>query len=200
MANTSYKSGYKSQKRSRKTYLIPLACLLVAAAALLAYLHFHNSSPAPKATAETKNGVAKNSSKSSSSKNASKNDSKNATVSNDANQGTAKDQNGQAAANTSPSQWATSASQVITVKQPVAQATFKPGDTLSGTASGVSQVQYRLIDDNVGVVAQGFLNVVNGNFAGVMQFSPHGSTGRLDVFSTNTSGAEINEVQVPVKF
>lgn len=115
--------------------------------------------------------------------------------------GTAVDNQGQATTpvTTNPGQWAISNSGQLTLKQPVAQATLKSGDDLSGSAK-VSRVQYRLKDNQVGVIAQGFLNVINGNFSGTLQFTSHASSGRLDVFSSDPTGVEINEVQVPVNF
>ena len=102
-------------------------------------------------------------------------------------------------ASTNSSQWVTSTSGVITVKQPVANILLKPGDSLYGSAK-VSQIQYRLIDSQVGVLAQGPLNVAGGNFSATLHFRPVAASGRLDVFSFDTQGAEVNEVQIPVRF
>lgn len=113
--------------------------------------------------------------------------------------GTATDTEGSAATNTSSSQWVTSASGDITVKQPLANSKIGNGSTLSGSAK-VGQVHYRLSDNKVGVVSQGILNVVNGDFSGTIQFSPHGTGARLDVFSTDSVGVEYNEVQINVNY
>ncbi len=120
------------------------------------------------------------------------------TPTNDGNQGTAIDTHG-SQTSTDPKQWVTSKSGDITVKQPSANATIKPGAVVAGSAK-VNQVQYRLIDDQTGVIAQGPLSVVNGNFSGSLQFQAHSSGGRLDVFSFDPSGAEINEVQIIISF
>ncbi len=109
------------------------------------------------------------------------------------------DTNGNATSTTNSSQWVVAASGNITVKQPVANATLQPGGVLSGSAK-VSQVNFRLIDNSVGVVSEGTLSVVNGNFSGNLNFTPHSSSGRLDVFSTNAQGVELNEVQISVDF
>lgn len=109
------------------------------------------------------------------------------------------DTNGQATANTNSSQWITSASGNITVEQPIANATIQSGTTLSGTAK-VSTVNYRLVDDSVGVISEGTLNVVNGKFSGNLNFTPHSSGGRLDVYSTAPNGAELNEIEIAVNF
>jgi hypothetical protein len=109
------------------------------------------------------------------------------------------DTNGSASASTSPSQWVVSKSGDITVKQPIANATFHSGDTLSGSAK-VGVISFRLIDDDVGVISQGTLNVVNGDFSGTLNFTPQAPTGRLDVFTTNDQGVELNEVQISVRF
>lgn len=111
------------------------------------------------------------------------------------------DKNGQipSSVSTDPSKWVTSDSGVIVVKQPAVGSTINSGATITGTAS-VGNVQYRLIDDQVGVISEGPINVVSGNFTAAISFTPHSSTGRLDVFSTEPSGKEINEVQLAVKF
>lgn len=116
-------------------------------------------------------------------------------------QGGPTSENGQVPTNvpTNPSQWSVSASGVITVKLPSGNSTIQSGATLSGTAS-VSQVQYRLTDDQVGVISEGPINVVGGNFTATINFTSHGNSGRLDVFSTDTTGKEYNEVQIPVNF
>jgi hypothetical protein len=116
-----------------------------------------------------------------------------------ANQGTATDTKGQTQPSTQSSQWLVSESGNITVKQPLSGSTISPGESLIGSAT-VSRIQYRLIDDTVGVISQGFLSVVNGDFSGSMKFTSKGNTGRLDVFSTDVNGKEINEVQIPIKF
>ena len=100
---------------------------------------------------------------------------------------------------TNPSQWTVSSSGIVTVKQPASNSLLKSGDNLFGSAK-VSQVQYRLIDNQVGVLAQGPLTVVGGNFSATLHFRPVASSGRLDVFSFDSQGAEVNEVQIPVRF
>lgn len=123
------------------------------------------------------------------------------TTSASANQGTAKDNNGQSpTAITTPSnQWVQSQSGAITLQQPVSGAALASGFVLNGTAS-IKTCQYRLLDDKVGVISQGMISVVDGKFSATVSFKPYGSTGRLDVFSTDSGGREINEVQIPVKF
>jgi hypothetical protein len=114
-------------------------------------------------------------------------------------EGGAKDTNGTAGASTDPGKWVVSQSGNITVKQPIANASLKSGGILSGS-SKLDKVNFRLIDSNVGVIAQGTLSVVNGNFSGTLSFTPQGATGRLDVFSTDAEGVELNEVQISVRF
>jgi len=100
---------------------------------------------------------------------------------------------------TPANQWTKSESGQITLKQPVADSTLSSGATISGSAS-VSQVYYRLIDDKTGVISQGVLDVVNGNFSGKVNFYSHGDSGRLDVYSLDSNGREVNEVQISVGF
>jgi hypothetical protein len=115
--------------------------------------------------------------------------------------GTAKDENGQAVSGVSsnPSQWTTSQSGLITVKSPTNNGTLQPNGTITGVAPA-GQVQFRLIDDQAGVIDQGAVNVVNGNFTASLNFTPYSKSGRLDVFNTDANGKEINEVQVYVNF
>jgi hypothetical protein len=115
--------------------------------------------------------------------------------------GTAKDLHGQPSnnASTDPSNWAQSKSGNLTLKQPLSGGLISDGANVTGSAN-VGKVQYRLIDDQSGVISQSSINVVDGNFAATISYQHKGSTGRLDVFSTNPDGTEINEVQIPVKF
>jgi hypothetical protein len=112
------------------------------------------------------------------------------------------DQHGQSPSNSvpsDPSKWVISASGAITVKLPSASSTIQSGSALYGSSS-LSSVQYRLIDDTVGVISQSTLEVVRGNFSGAISFTPHAQTGRLDVYNVDAQGREMNEVQIPVKF
>lgn len=116
------------------------------------------------------------------------------------NKGTAVDNKGAiSSVTTSSSSWAVSASGVITLKQPVSNDRIVSGVNLAGIST-LNQVQYRLIDDGVGVISQGTISVVNGNFSANISFQAKSKTGRLDVFSSDSNGREINEVQVPVTF
>lgn len=101
--------------------------------------------------------------------------------------------------NTPSNQWTRSASGLLTLKQPVSGSMLSTGTTISGSAE-VSQVYYRLIDDKSGVISQGVLEVASGNFSGKIVFYSHGDSGRLDVYSLDGSGREINEIQILVKF
>jgi cytoskeletal protein RodZ len=113
--------------------------------------------------------------------------------------GGATDTNGSSVPSTPSNQWATSATGYITVKSPLANATISDGATIAGSAE-VNQVDYTLIDNTVGVISQGQLNVANGNFSGVLHFQSKGTGGRLDVYSTNAQGVEYNEVEINVSF
>ena len=114
-------------------------------------------------------------------------------------QGGAVDTGGSALPTSNSSQWVISQSGYITVKSPTANAKLTDGSVISGSAK-VGEIHYRLIDNVVGVVAQGTLSVVNGNFSGILHFQPKGTGGRLDVFSTDSGGVEYNEVQINVSF
>lgn len=115
------------------------------------------------------------------------------------NSGGATDTHGSVTPQTASNQWVTSASGYITVKQPTANSKLQSGDTISGTAK-VDKIHYRLKDNKVGQVAEGTLSVVDGKFSGTLHFTPQGTGGRLDIFSTDTQGVEYNEIQINVVF
>ncbi len=100
---------------------------------------------------------------------------------------------------TLPSQWVQSQSGAITLQQPIANSTIASGFLLNGLAS-VGSIGYTLIDNQSGVISQGTISVVGGKFSATINFKSTSSTGRLDVFSTDPNGKEINEVQIPVNF
>jgi cytoskeletal protein RodZ len=105
-----------------------------------------------------------------------------------------------AAVETNQAQWIVSASGVITLQQPLTNGVVRPGDAIRGLSS-TEVVQYRVEDDAVGVIAQGSLNVVDGQFYGILQFQAHSATGTLDTFTFDpTSGAEINHADINIKF
>lgn len=199
--------AYKNKKWLTKKKLLIIIPLLVIAALAVSEAtnttHIFHKAPALKKDS-TSNSAANGNSKSSggSNKNAGSQQSSGpaSTTGQGVNQTAASDTNGQSSATTSPSQWATSASGLITLKSPVANSTFKSGGTISGTAK-VSKVWYRLVDDSSGVISQGQpLSVVNGKFSGTLGFHAYGSSGHLDIFSYSSSGAEVNEINVPLKF
>lgn len=117
------------------------------------------------------------------------------------NQGGATDNNGQAPADPGTTTGSvTSPSGVITVKNAANNMLLSPGSTLYGTAQGVSHVQFRVIDNEVGVLAQGTLQVVDGAFSGKLSFTPKTDSGRLDVFTVDSLGSEANNTEIPVRF
>lgn len=109
------------------------------------------------------------------------------------------DTGGTAPTATTQSQWIVSQSGNITLKQPIANSTLQDGAVISGSAN-VSQVSFRLVDNQIGVIDQGVLNVTNGNFSGILHFKSQATSGQLDVFSTEANAKEINEIQVTVTF
>lgn len=100
----------------------------------------------------------------------------------------------------SRSLWTTSASGNITLQQPYANETIQSGDHLSGLAN-VSNIQFILTDNTVGLIEEGNLNVVNGEFSGTLSFTPHSSSGKLEVYYPNPSnGAEEDIINIDVNF
>ncbi len=100
---------------------------------------------------------------------------------------------------TTQSQWVQSQSGSITLQKPIANSYLSTGFMLRGLAD-VSQVDYTLLDNQVGVISQGIIPVKNGSFSAIINFGTHNSSGRLDVYSTDPNGKEINEVQIPINF
>lgn len=92
-----------------------------------------------------------------------------------------------------------SASGRITVYSPTTNSVVRSGGTLTG-ASSLSSVNYRLIDDQVGVIGSGVLKVVNGKFSGTFSFNSAGKEGRLDVFRMLDDGREVDTVEIPVRY
>lgn len=191
----------KKRRWSNRAIALTVLFFAVAAAGYLTYRHYHHSSTTgntPQSSAITKAGNIPQSTSPSSTttpqtqpKNP-KNNTQNAP-------GGSVDTGGKTAATTNSSQWVTSKSGVITVEQPVANATLQNGDYLIGTAK-VGTISFRLSDTSVGQIAAGNMQVVNGKFSGKLGFTAHSSAGELDVFSTNSKGVELNEIQIAVRF
>lgn len=114
--------------------------------------------------------------------------------------GYATDTSGRTPVSTNESQWITSQSGVITIKQPVANATLANGATLAGTTTSTGPIHFILLDNSTGQIATGTLNVVNGNFSGQLTFQTHSSSGQLDVFTTSANGREQNLIEIGVNF
>jgi len=96
-----------------------------------------------------------------------------------------------------------SASGVITLNSPLASAKIGNGTTVSGTATGLSQVQYRIEGTNNGQLAAGPLNVVNGQFSGTLEgLNTNGATtGTFEIFDfKNGNGPEENGDTINVSF
>ena len=100
---------------------------------------------------------------------------------------------------TSPNQWASSSSGNIVLQDPIANQTISIGFYLVGTAN-VPTVFYSLLDNQVGVISTNSINVINGKFSAAVNFKSVSQSGRLDVYSTDPNGKEINLVEIPVNF
>ena len=153
---------------------------------LVLYLRNHNNvtkQPAPTSTIKQLPQQTNNSG------------SKSLTTSNLSNQGNSIDHYGNSPSpiTTQQNQWVQSQSGYLTVKTPTLNSTISSGFILNGTDSTATNVNYRLIDNSTGVIAQGVISVVNGNFSATINFKSSGSSGRLDVFNTDSNGKEIND-------
>lgn len=187
MATSRKNNGRKQRNKVLKLLFVSIALLAVV---LGAYFYFHNRNQtivAPDAGPKTTK----------------KSDAEHKNIATSSfSQGGAVDQNGSTVSNnepSDPSQWTASSSGVITLQQPSANAILKSGDTVSGT-SQTTTVQFRLVDDTAGVLAQGSLSVVNGKFSGILQFKAYGTSGALKIYSIDSSsGAEINHADIKIK-
>lgn len=92
----------------------------------------------------------------------------------------------------------TSESGNISVYEPQQNQVLKSGGRLYGT-SKLDTIWYRLIDDKIGVVAQGSLAVTNGKFSGTFNFTSDGTEGRLDIFNMTEDGLETDNIEVNIK-
>lgn len=116
------------------------------------------------------------------------------------NEGTVTDNKGVVSATPAESTWSKSPDgSSIIVYTPTQNQILSSGQTLSG-ASTASQVNFRLIDNVSGVIAQGSITVVDGKFSGTFNFTTTGTQGRVDVFTANAEGVESNNVAIPVRF
>jgi len=116
------------------------------------------------------------------------------------NEGTITDNNGSTVTPPAENTWVRSSdgSSVI-VYSPINNQVLQTGQILSG-ASTATRVNFRLIDNISGVIAQGTLSVVNGKFSGVSSFKTVASDGRVDIFTSDDQGVESNNVSIPVRF
>lgn len=114
-------------------------------------------------------------------------------------QGGVTDNNGDTQAPPADTTGTTSQSGAITVWQPVGQSLIGSGETIRGKAT-VPVVQFRVIDDEVGVIAQGELKVVDGVWSGIMRFNAVSGKGSIQVYSLNDQSVEENNISIPVTF
>ena len=116
-------------------------------------------------------------------------------------QGGAKDNNGKPPSGTNePVPTKTSPNGVITVNGITDNALIKSGDSLYGMTTAPGPINFRIIDQQSGVIAQGQLNVVNGSFSGKLEFTARSNSGRLDLYTTDAMGSEANNMEIPVRF
>jgi hypothetical protein len=127
------------------------------------------------------------------------NSSKSLSPSSGVNQGSSTNNINSVQITTSPNQWASSSSGNIVLQDPIANQTISSGFYLIGTAN-VPTVFYNLLDNQVGVISTNSINVINGKFSAVVNFKPVSQSGRLDVYSTDPNGKEINLIEIPVNF
>ncbi len=92
-----------------------------------------------------------------------------------------------------------SSSGEISVYTPSQQSIVRQGSSISGTST-LNKINYRIIDNVSGVIALGELSVVNGRFAGKLDFTTNATEGRIDIYSVTDQGVEFSNVNITVRF
>lgn len=90
-------------------------------------------------------------------------------------------------------------SQNITLYNPVKNQRLKSGDSITGKAS-TQTVYYRISDDINGMISNGQLKVVDGKFSGIINVNTSAKNGTFEVYSFNTEGQEINNINIEVTY
>lgn len=193
-----------NRRNNRKKIIIILAVILIAAIGVFAYLEFSGKSniflDKSKDMKTSEEKEAKTTSKAPSAQaDYSDGDDRQPDNANPKPEATVTDKKGALPTTPPESQWSSSTSGAITVYSPSSNSVVSNGSTLSGKAT-VPKISFRLIDNISGVISQGELSVVNGNFSGSFNFSTAATTGRLDIFSTRADGVEANNIEIPVRF
>jgi len=189
---------YKQRKRpGKKKLLLGLLIIVLVVGGVALYIHQHDKKNLNLAANKGNKTVAVGTT----SKPTQQPTQHQVATNNNTSQGGVVDQNGQTGGSLPPSsQWVSSTSGDITLQQPSANTTVQSGDTLSGLAKD-SNVQFILTDNSVGLIAQGNLNVVNGKFSGILKFTPHSNSGKLEVYYPNpANGAEEDIIEIDVNF
>jgi hypothetical protein len=190
--NSMYKNQVSKKRRYAPIGIAVLAVVFVAG--ILGYKHYTNANRLPDAVTTSKAKTAQS--------DYSDGAPRETNTSGSNNNGGVVDKKGQSDNSSlpSPDKWTSSSSGAVTLQRPTAGEVVKSGDTISGTAT-TSTVQYRLVDDKYGVIGQGSLNVVDGKFAGALQFTSSHTTGTINIFSLDpASGAEINSAKIKVSY
>lgn len=100
---------------------------------------------------------------------------------------------------TGQSTWSTSSTGEITVYTPTQDSRFVSGSVIEGRTV-LDEVNFRIIDDNTGVISQGVITAVDGRFSGTASFSTSGQNGRIDVFGIQSDGVEFSNVEIDISY
>lgn len=192
MKNYQKSSSMGRPKKSRKLFWVILLAVLLVGGGTAAALVYHNKKqPEAKTTSTSKTAQDDYQG----------GDDRQPTQSSGNSQGGATDNRGDTTPTTPATPTVSSANGVVTVAGIAKDSLVNSGDVLRGTVTdtALTQVQFRVIDAEVGVIGQGQLSVVNGSFSGTLSFTPRSAEGRIDVYSLDSMGSEINTVEIPVR-
>lgn len=109
------------------------------------------------------------------------------------------DKQGQIITVPSPSNWTVSKTTEITVYEPSPNTLLSSGSVITGKAT-INPVYFRLIDNKSGVISEGSIAVVNGNFSGIITHNSTATEGRLDIFGATEAMVEFSNIEIPVRF
>lgn len=97
-------------------------------------------------------------------------------------------------------EWQYSSNGSIVLQFPTQNTAFVSGQPIVGLSS-ITPVSFLLVDNTVGKIAGGTLNVVNGKFDSSIEFTPHSKSGVLQIYHPNPSnGAEQDIININVNF
>ena len=187
----------KKDKSVRLVFIVGISSLAVLLCGIFWFVIYHPDHNNNNLNTEDRN--AKTTSTAPTAQSDYKNGSPRSTATNTGDKGTVIDNNGSIPATPPQGQWSHSENDAIIVYDPAANSQIKPGQYITGTST-FDKVAFRIIDNISGVIASGSLKVVDGKFAGTLNFDTKATEGRIDIFNQQQDGTESDNVYIVVRF